>query len=166
MNVWLGMLLADSEKSGEVCSQIVTAAVSVILSAVVSWFVCRATLRAQAETVLRTRISELIQISIQHPELEDDDFCKGWKSSKDNPSEKYMRYDNYCCLVFNLLEGLFVFGHGNLKKMEELFGAEEMIVRHQNWWISERSQNIKGYRDSRFRGLIQSHIKDHKKGVS
>ena len=94
-------------------------------------------------------IDKVISFSIEYPYLEDDKFV-GRGRRRDKTTEKAMRYDNYCCLVFNLLEQLWDFHNGNESKIAKMFYAPEMIRRHKVWWKQD-PQNIYGY-DGRFPG--------------
>ena len=134
-----------------------TAAIlSAIVSAIVAFFVSRKTLRAQRLQHIENMITKLIDIGITYPYLESDAFCAAWNDA-DKKDKEVMRYDNYCCLVFNLLETMWKFYNGNTKKMEDFFYAREMIVRHKQWWNSQQ-ENTDGYKVE-FRDYINAVIR-------
>jgi len=68
---------------------------------------------------LRSQIDKMIDISIEYPYLEDDKYCEKW-SSKDKSTVITMRYENYCCFVFNLLERGWKHFGGNKLKIEKM----------------------------------------------
>lgn len=125
---------------------IVAALVSAGIAAVVAWLISRKTRRDQERSELNALVAQLNAITIQYPILEDDDFCAKWPP-KAPPAETDMRYDNYCCLVFNLVERLWRHFKGNAQKINDFFGATEMICRHRKWWLDSknRTPNYGGY---------------------
>ncbi|MGO9567870.1 MAG: hypothetical protein ACLP5H_10045 [Desulfomonilaceae bacterium] len=129
----------------------VSAIISAIIAAIVSVAVCVFTLRSQRRSRIYDLIDKVIGISIDYPYLEDDNFCKAWKEI-DKTTEEAMRYENYCCLVFNLLEHLWSFNNGNESKIAKMFYASEMIRRHKVWWKLDLD-NIYGY-DPAFRQYV------------
>lgn len=135
---------------------IFTALMSATVSAIVALVVATLTLRAHRRQHIENMISKLVDVAITYPYLEDDKFCASW-NEVDKNDEKTMRYDNYCCLVFNLLETLWKQCNGNAKRIEAIFFAREMIVRHQRWWKSERN-NLGGY-EIKFHRYIDTAIK-------
>ena len=62
----------------------------------------------------------------------------------DEKSDRAMRYDNYCCLVFNTIERIWKHCKGNENRIEEFLSSKEMINRHKAWWRSEKENNA-GY---------------------
>src|SRR5271157_3384503 len=90
---------------------IVSAILSAIIAAIVSWAICARTLREHQRSQLHDLVTMVIGIGIEYPYLEDDNFCASWKEM-DKTTERAMRYDNYCCLVFNLMERLWQFSEG------------------------------------------------------
>ena len=135
---------------------IFTALLSAMVSAIVALVVATLTLRAHRRQHIENMISKLVDVAITYPYLEDDRFCDSWNEADKN-DEKAMRYDNYCCLVFNLLETLWKQCGGDTKRIESIFFAREMIVRHKRWWKSERN-NLGGY-DINFHRYIDTAIK-------
>ena len=140
---------------------LVAALATVIASAIaslVAWLVCRRSMRAQERAELRGVVLELIRTTIQYPRLEDDGYCKSWTPERD--SEDDLRYENYCCLVFNLLEDMWRHFRGKARKIEAFFGVREMVQRHQAWWCSpENGPAIAGgYTDPKFRSFIDSYL--------
>lgn len=131
------------------------ALLSASISAGIAFSVAALTRRTGQRQYIESLITKIIEIGITYPYLEDDDFCANW--TKANRRDEGMRYDNYCCLVFNLLEQLWRYSRQNPKMIEDIFGAREMIVRHRVWWGSE-VHNHTGYRDVRFHEYINAVI--------
>jgi hypothetical protein len=102
------------------------------------------------------QIMKLNEITIEYPYLENDSFCEGWSENRELPSPEYMRYDNYCSMVFNLIENLWDHFHGDREKIEDYYGCKEMILRHRQWWACE-PENKEGYRKE-FRAFIDSYL--------
>ena len=136
------------------------AAVATLISCVVSCSLTAWLFKVSGKTQERRTIQDLIvkiiDISIAYPVLENDRFCLQWPQS-DRHSEEAMRYDNYCCLVFNLIERLWKHCKGEPRKMQEILHYEELIVRHREWWSGE-SENRIGYVGP-FRQLVQNVLK-------
>jgi len=108
---------------------------------------------------LDAKVERLILVSIQYPYLESDEFCSAWDPLKAITDEKYMRYDNYCCLVFNLLEDIFEYFGANADKIEDYIGAKELITRHKTWWSNpgNNSENTQGY-PGKFRKYLETYL--------
>lgn len=113
------------------------------IAALVSWVICRVTLRTQRRKALDDMIDKIVMVGIEYPYLEDDDFCSSWLKT-DRTTEMAMRYGNYCCLVFNMLERLWLFQKGNSNRIEQVFYASEVIRRHKGWWKDDHN-NLRGY---------------------
>lgn len=106
------------------------------------------------EQSFNSQLDHLIDISIEYPYLEEDGFCSNWTN---NPiDEKYMRYDNYCCYVFNLLERIYVYFNGDKIKMGKVVYFEEYIHRHQKWFMSE-PENSGGY-SAEFNNFVKTFL--------
>jgi len=136
---------------------IVSALLSTIISAVISYRIANNKNVKSEEARLNEQILELNKIVIKYPYLEDDDFCKTWPDNRYSKEEKYLRYDSYCCIVFNLLEQIYKLYKGNEDKMENFFYVKELIRRHKYWWIST-FENIDGY-NSNFREYAKNIVK-------
>ena len=88
-------------------------------------------------------LDTLIKISITYPYLEDKHFIAEW--NPDIHDSKSCRYDNFCCMVFNFLERLWLFYGGNQDKMKKIVAYREYIVDHSKWWKAFHDENEKGY---------------------
>jgi len=149
---------AMTNATSTICSlpvPVAAAMLSAIVSAIVAFFVSMKTLRAQRLQHIENMITKLVDVGITYPNLENDAFCANWNVA-DKTDKEVMRYDNYCCLVFNLLETMWKYYRGNTGQIEDFFNAREEIIRHNQWWKSQH-ENTKGYRDA-FRAYVNSVI--------
>lgn len=137
---------------------IISAIVSVFVSSLVSNYFHTSKTIKEEEARLNQNILEIIKISIEYPYLEDDSFCRKWDSNKNN-DEQWQRYDNYCCIVFNLMEQIFKLYKGDKEKIEYFFATKEMIKRHKLWWHNPSGlfENLDGY-DYKFQQYVKSFI--------
>lgn len=154
------MLLTANASQMPLSIDVITTSVATIISTVVSSFVAfiaaKITLKYQERQNLNDLITKIIEMSLTYPYLEDDDYCLQWGCTQ-NKDENSMRYDNYCCIIFNLIERLWKHCNGNKKKIDELLYVDEMVKRHLRWWRSEYN-NLDGY-DKRFQKYINSLIR-------
>lgn len=123
---------------------VLAALIAAVVSLLVSWRTLRATERHRIDA----QIDHLVELGIKYPLMEDDSFCKNW--TRDNRSEDAMRYDNYCCFVFNLLESLWRFNYNSEARIQNMFDAREMIKRHKKWWLDyddNRSSYPEGFQN-------------------
>lgn len=114
------------------------------------------TTRHQKRSELLAHVDRIVDLAIEYPYLEDDKFCHEYVY--DRRDEEAMRYDNYCCQVFNLLERIWIFAGGNEKKMKDIIYYQEMICRHRTWWLSEPG-NRHGY-NPKFCQLVKQIIQE------
>ena len=137
---------------------IITATATIVASSISSLVAYLVACRSKKYSEI-SRIDEQIlkfnTIAVEYPYLEDDDFCKGW-IERSKQDERYMRYDNYCCIVFNLIETLWEHFNGDKKKIDNYLGVKELALRHRQWWESE-VQNEEGY-SKKFRTFIDNYI--------
>lgn len=120
------------------------ALLATIAAAIVSVFIAKTQNRALHSLSIKDHITKIIEISIQYPYLEDDAYCASWPETGKDPQED-TRYENYCCLVFNLLQALWEFHHRDPQKIENHFHAVEEIIRHRVWWRSDLCNYSGGY---------------------
>jgi hypothetical protein len=124
------------------CMTIISTVVASLVGATVAFAVSRSTIKAQVRQSLHDQVNRIVDLGITYPQLENSAFCQKWNS--DAISDEAMRYDNYCCQVFNMLESLWRFTKGNSSKMTEFVYFEELLFRHKRWWYTQ-IQNRKGY---------------------
>lgn len=128
---------------------------AVIISSFTAYKISNKTLRHQKRSVIESRISELIKIAIEYPYLEDDTFCSNWdRSSEIAKSVEGLRYDNYCCYLFNLIEEIWIFCNGDESNINEILRIRELAKRHNPWWSAD-PDNIFGYSNPNFKKYIE-----------
>ncbi len=136
--------------------------IATVIASIVAWQSAERATRAQERSALDDQIVKVIEIGIEYPYVENDDFCAKWPDVDKN-SEQGIRYDNYCCLVFNLMERLWRHFEGDREKIENMLYAPEMAHRHRRWWQSDKT-NETAY-EYGFRQYINTIIREQEKGA-
>ena len=108
---------------------------------------------------LDSRLDSIIKIGIQYPYLEDKSFTKQWSKHKDDQDEKYLRYDNYCNIVFNFLHSVCENYEYDREKVENYIDIKNWMRTHEDNWRNpvENYENVDGY-DEQFRKFINSYL--------
>jgi len=150
----LTMIVASSTRSNDLSCAIVTPLVSICLSGLVSYLVAAYTLRSNRRAELDKRIAKIIEIAMQYPLVEDDEFCDSYPP--DQMNDDYRRYVNYCCFVFNLLADAWKHTEGDVIEFNDIIHADELIDRHHGWWLKD-SDNLIAY-DKIFQQYISERI--------
>lgn len=122
---------------------IIATITSSAVAALVAYLTVRWGLKIEDYSVIQDNLTKLIEISIQYPYLEDDNYCAKWTGSSVQ-SEEDLRYDNYCCLVFNLMSKAFKYYNYNDEKTNMFLYTPELINRHKKWWLRTKD-NKKAY---------------------
>ena len=97
-------------------------------------------------------IGQYIQLGIQYPEMEDPTYCEAWQPEAES-NIKRVRYEFFCCFIFNLSETLHTFHGGKDEKIKEHFHVDEVIDLHYSWWSKNRENNF-GY-EPKFRDFVK-----------
>lgn len=108
---------------------------------------------------LDSRLDSIIKIGIEYPYLEDKQFTKQWNEMKNKQDEKYLRYDNYCNIVFNFLHSVCEHYKYDKNKVENYIDIKNWMRMHEDNWKNpvEDYENVDGY-DSQFRTFINSYL--------
>ncbi len=135
------------------------AAVSAIFSAVSS----RTTLtlyKKEKKEKLNDKLNRILEIGIEYPYLESENFIFQWDKYRLTDDEKYLRYDMYCNLLFNFLYDVWNHFNHDKKKIEEFVDIKTWVRAHKNNWLNpiDENENIDGY-DYEFRSFINTYIK-------
>lgn len=133
--------------------------IAAVVAAVVALIVCTVTGQGNQLRFLLGMVQKVIEFSMTYPYLEDDEFCDQWPNIEDR--EKRLRYDNYCCHVFNTLEHAWQYSQGDRMKMKWIIYPDELVVRHRKWWKGE-CDNDSGY-DRDFCAFIEQILRQHSK---
>mgnify|MGYP001466640284 CR=1 FL=1 len=123
---------------------LVSVIISGFVSAIVAYLTVKFQNREKKRLFIEQTINEVLNISMEYPLLENDDFCAKWYL-RDNCDIDRMRYENYCCRVFNLLERIWFFCGGNMEKINMIIYVEEWVLQHKIWWQMD-IYNIYGYK--------------------
>jgi hypothetical protein len=139
---------------------VISTGIATTVASSVSLLVASKNKRAQERAKLLDYIMQINQLAIQYPYFEEDSFCGSWHRNKCQTDERYQRYENFCCIVFNVLEDLWRHFKGNKCKMEDFFGVKEMIMRHSKWLhdSTAKKENVDGYNLS-FIEFVDSYLK-------
>lgn len=139
--------------AGDLGVQVIATLISCALSAIIAFLVVKHELKQSHRQALHDRITHLLNIGIEHPYLEDSDWCSRFSMTLPD-MEKRVRYELYCCAVFNLLEDVWKFCGGNRKNIRRFMHAEEYVLSHQQWWRLD-PENEKAY-EMGFRNFVQN----------
>ena len=151
LHVMYHVVAAEAEVTDmNIAGTIIATLVASVIGAATAVFVGHRTVRNQHRQRLIAQVDRIVDLAITYPFLESDAFCKTYHGQSDD--ECFMRYDNYCCQVFNLLERLWMYAKGNSTMMREFIYFEELVHRHKVWWQSEL-ENKAGY-DVGFREFV------------
>jgi hypothetical protein len=109
---------------------------------------------------LNEQLDDIIKISIQFPYLESQSFTQTWNANKDKDDERYLRYENYCTLLFNYLERLCKFYKFDKSKINKFMNVKDWVRLHKDCWLNPSipCENSDGYCDE-FKKLVESYIK-------
>jgi hypothetical protein len=129
---------------------------TIVISAFVSWVTARRTIRGDERRAIFEGTARLIEWAIEYPFLEDDEFCRSWPETNRSRDDN-MRYENYCCHVFNQVEHAWELFKGDELKMRPTLYPEELISRHRVWWESDET-NQKAY-PNEFRQFVATVIR-------
>jgi len=122
---------------------LIPAIISAIVSTATALFVANKTSHGNNKRHIENRIDKLLEISMQYPYLENDEYCNTWHQASPNDNKR-MRYENYCCLVFNLIEDIWKIHKGNHEDINKVLHIKELAIRHSKWWNKDK-ENISGY---------------------
>lgn len=108
---------------------------------------------------LDNRLDSIIHIGIEYPYLEDKHFTKQWNKYRGSQDEKYLRYDNYCNIVYNFLHSVCEHYKYDKTKIENYIDIKNWMRTHQDNWKNpvDTFENVDGY-DEKFRNFINSYL--------
>lgn len=137
-----------------------SAAIATLFSSGVASAVTYFLNRSQRLRTLNEQLDNILKISIQYPYLENPKFTSTWLANKDCDDESYLRYENYCTLVFNFMERLSKHHRFNTKKIERHLNLKGWIRIHKDCWENPSLpfENADGY-CTEFKSLIGKYLK-------
>jgi hypothetical protein len=139
---------------------ITAAAIATVMSGLVAAIVSILINRSNSKRLLHQQLNDLLKISIEYPYLENPVFTKTWNKNKKSEDDNYLRYENYCTIIFNYMESYCKFHYYNDKKISKHINIKGWIRTHKDCWKnpSISSDNTEGY-SKKFRNLMDSYLK-------
>lgn len=115
--------------------------------------------RRDEEVDLHKRLESILQLTITYPYLEDESITKHWNENMNSDSEKFMRYDQFCNILFNYLEDVYKFYNGDVEKIESFLDVRSWINLHKQIWKNPKfpGENTYGY-CREFRDFLNSYL--------
>lgn len=138
---------------------ITAAAIATIISSTVATIVALTINKYNSIKSLNEQLDNIIKIAVQYPYLENPSFAATWTANKDSNDEKYLRYENYCTLIFNHLERLCKYYKYDQKKIEKHLNVKSWIRIHKECWNNPSTpfENIDGY-NNKFKKFIKVYL--------
>jgi hypothetical protein len=99
---------------------------------------------------------------MEYPVVELPSTCAMWPNPALHDEDK-VRYENYCCFVFNLVFDVWEYCGKNHEKANKLLYIDELIRKHQVWW-NDDSGNSDAYSDDEFKRFVKMVIETTTKG--
>ena len=139
---------------------ITSAALATLISSSVATIVALTFNRANAIKNLHDRLDSILKIAIQYPYLENSRFTSSWNDNKNSDDERFLRYENYCILVFNYLESFSKYYKYDKVKIENQLNIKEWVRIHRDYWENPPGlyENTDGYSRG-FKDLVSSYLK-------
>lgn len=132
----------------------IAAIVSAIISAVTAFLIAYRNRKTQERLAIEDMLNKMIAFGIEYPYLESQEFCSHWSRNPAMDTES-MRYDNFCCFVFNFLSRSYDFYNGKTKEILNFIYVPELVQLHLAWW--SEPLNREGYSEE-FKAFINSFI--------
>jgi len=138
---------------------VTSAAIATLVSTAVNVIINLRMRNSDEAKRLQEQLHDINKISIEHPSLEDPAFTNGW-NNRNKSDIQYLRYENYCAIVFNFLERLCYHCNFNEKKINRFVNAKDWIRNHRQCWENPATEfeNADSY-PSKFRKLISEYLK-------
>lgn len=103
------------------------------------------------EKKIDDNLLKLQEWSFNNPFLEDVHFIQGWNDFRkqyysnytyldDTKIEKYLKYEQYCEAIFNLISNSYKY-HKDEKKMLEQIAFNDWAKVHKDWWNNPLEEN-------------------------
>jgi hypothetical protein len=136
------------------------ATIATFISSCVATIVALRLNKSNAKKTLYDQLDGIIKIAIQHPYLENPAFSNTWTENKNSNDDQYLRYDNYCTLVFNYLSRLCEHYNFDKDKIEKHLNVKDWIRVHKQCWENPSTpfENADGY-SKEFKKLINNYLK-------
>ena len=147
--------MADFNPSFEIFKIIISSGIATVAA----YGLNRLSNRKQEEKRYYDELSKIIQISIQYPELEAEEFAAQYPGDVSNCKD-YLRYESYCILIFNLLEQVTEFYCFQPEYVTKFVHIDEWVNLHKKWWQDPDGgfKNQQGY-SKQFIDFVNSYLK-------
>ena len=119
---------------------------SIIISTGISIFFYLKNRTFGFENSLNDRLFKIQDISFKYPFVEDTKFIDGWDNffieyrkkesidyDNDKLTEKYLQYEQYCEMIFNLISDTYSYKKDE-EKMLAFISFKAWARTHRNWW--------------------------------
>jgi hypothetical protein len=126
---------------------ITAAAIATLISSGIATTVTLLMNRGNSLNNLNDQLDNILKISIQYPYLENLKFTTTWNDNLNSTDELYLRYDNYCNLIFNYMERLCKYYSYDEKKIQKHINIKDWIRVHKQCWLNPSTpyENADGY---------------------
>lgn len=140
--------------------EIYSTIIATIISSLVAVIFGHKTNKSNDKKALQENLDTIIKIAIEYPYLESKSFANSWKQYKCEETDSYIRYDNYCTLLFNYIERLCKHHKFNKNKIENEVYVKDWILLHRQYWEYPHNpqENNSGY-SIQFRLFIEDYLK-------
>jgi len=133
--------------------------IATIISTGVASFISIYLNRKREQERFDMQLQNILAYSIEYPYLENRVFTNAWSPSLVDTDEKYQRYENYCCLVFNFISEVCAWKKYNQKDIEAYIDVKNWLRIHEKCWKnpSLAHENTDVYGD-KFVSFVKKHI--------
>lgn len=109
---------------------------------------------------LKKRMENLLLVTIQYPYLEDESITTTWSDNKGSMNVRHMRYNQFCCILYNFLSDLHKHFKGDRKQIEDFVDIKNWVRIHRDIWEHplDPYEISDGY-SKEFRDFINSYLK-------
>lgn len=106
------------------------------------------------EIDLEKRLENILEISVTYPYLEHKSITKTWNENKESSDEKYLRYCQFCDILFNYLEAVYKHFEGNREEIEKFLDVPQWVQIHSQIWQNPPDDDKTESYDEGFRNYI------------
>ena len=122
---------------------------AIIFTLVLNMFFFYLNRRSTKRATIEQRLADIQKQAMSNPYLEDPNFTNKWSEfiyfykngkqlgyrlKKDENYEKFLTYEQYCEMIFNLLFYEYEYSHGNISKMNSNIAFGSWIKNHKLWY--------------------------------
>jgi antitoxin component HigA of HigAB toxin-antitoxin module len=133
--------------------------IATVISTGVATFVSVYLNRKREQERFDLQLQNILAYSIEYPYLENRLFADTWVPSLVDNDERYQRYENYCCLVFNFLSEVCEWKKYRQKMIEKYIDIKNWLRIHEKCWknpsLAYENADVYG---KRFSDLVKGYI--------